>query len=457
MSFIFRAYHAMSRQRPMSTKTGVPTAATYVFVNMLRKLRTDFSPEYLAAVFDVSAPTFRDQQAAAITSVRKFDIKTQTFKEIEYGGYKANRAAMPPDLAQQLPYIRRAIEGYRIPILEYPGFEADDVIGTLARKAAAQSHPVFVVSSDKDMLQLVNDKVCVLNPPKDNLICDAAKVEEILGVRPEQVVDVMALRGDSIDNIPGAPGIGDKGSVEIIRRFGTLENALDHASEVEKRTYRESLLNNRDNILHSKQLVTIDSNVPVELDLTTMVARDQDTEALRVLFNELEFTTLLAEVSPQMTVGETKYRQAGSAADVEAELKLAKKSNQLAVAVEFAAASISAKEEGELENENNTLPLIPPALAAGTVVTPGTVAISGGAGSALSVQLDDEATARRAKAALADESIPKAIHDYKSAIRVLQSRRIDVAGVKHDPQLYSYLLNPTYSAHTLKDVALRTF
>src|SRR5262249_39211870 len=229
-------------QRPMSTKTGIPTAATYVFVNMLRKLRADFSPEYLAAVFDVSAPTFRDQQAAAITSVRKFDIKTQTFKEIQYDGYKANRAAMPPDLAQQLPFIRRAIEGYRIPILEYPGFEADDVIGTLAKKAAAQSHAVYVVSSDKDMLQLVNDKVCVLNPPKDNLICDAVKVEEILGVRPEQVVDVMALRGDSIDNIPGAPGIGDKGSVEIIRRFGTLENALDHASEVEKRTYRESLL-----------------------------------------------------------------------------------------------------------------------------------------------------------------------------------------------------------------------
>ena len=172
MSFIFRAYHAMARQRPMSTKTGVPTAATYVFVNMLRKLVADFHPEYLAAVFDVAGPTFRDHQAAAVTSVRKFDIKTQTFKEVEYGGYKAQRAEMPADLAQQIPYIRRALEAYRIPILEYPGFEADDVIGTLAEKAAAQSYPVYVVSSDKDMLQLVNDKICVLNPPKDNLICD---------------------------------------------------------------------------------------------------------------------------------------------------------------------------------------------------------------------------------------------------------------------------------------------
>jgi DNA polymerase-1 len=231
MSFIFRAYHAMARQRPMSTKTGVPTAATYVFVNMLRKLRDDFSPEYLAAVFDVGAPTIRNQQAEAITTIRKFDIKTQTFKESQYGGYKANRAEMPGDMVQQIPYIRRALEAYRIPILQLEGYEADDLIGTLARKAAAESYPVFVVSSDKDMLQLVNDKVQVLNPPKDNLICDAAKVEELLGVPPSKVIDVMALRGDSVDNIPGAPGIGDKGSVELIQRFGSVEQAIEHAEQ----------------------------------------------------------------------------------------------------------------------------------------------------------------------------------------------------------------------------------
>ena len=205
----------------MSTKTGLPTAAIYVFVNMLRKLRDDFSPEYLAAVFDVAGPTFRDEQAEAVTTIRKFDIKTQTFTEVEYKGYKANRAAMPEDLAQQVPYIRRALEAYRIPMIGVTRFEADDVIGTLARKAADASHPVYIVSSDKDMMQLVNDKVQILNPPKDNLICDRVKVEEILGVPPERVIDVMALRGDSIDNIPGAPGIGDKGSVEIIKRFGT--------------------------------------------------------------------------------------------------------------------------------------------------------------------------------------------------------------------------------------------
>src|ERR1700685_1520843 len=174
---------------------------------------------------------------------------------------------MPPDLAQQLPYVRRALEAFRIPILEAVGFEADDVIGTLAAKAAKAGHPVLVVSNDKDMMQLVNDQVKILNPVKDNLVLDREKVTETLGVPPEKVIDVMALRGDSIDNIPGAPGIGDKGSVELIQQFGTVEAALDRAEEVKRKTYRESLQNNRDNILLSKELVTIHTGVPIDYDL----------------------------------------------------------------------------------------------------------------------------------------------------------------------------------------------
>src|ERR1700761_8037286 len=150
MSFIFRAYHAMQRQRPMSTRSGVPTAATYVFVNMINKLRRDFQPEYFAAVFDISGKVFRDERAKEMTKIRKFNIKTQTFDEIDYQGYKATRTEMPPDLAQQLPYIRRALEAFHIPILEAQGFEADDVIGTLAKKAAEESHEVYIVSNDKD-------------------------------------------------------------------------------------------------------------------------------------------------------------------------------------------------------------------------------------------------------------------------------------------------------------------
>ncbi|PYX85044.1 MAG: DNA polymerase I, partial [Acidobacteria bacterium] len=387
MSFIFRAYHAMARQRSMSTKTGVPTAATYVFVNMLRKLRDDFSPEYLAAVFDVGARTFRDKQAEAITHVRKFDAKTQTFQEIAYGGYKANRAEMPGDLAQQIPYIRRALEAYRIPILQSEGYEADDVIGTLAEKAAAQSYAVYVVSSDKDMLQLVDERICVLNPPKDNLICDAAKVEEILGVPPNRVVDVMALRGDSIDNIPGAPGIGDKGSVELIKRFGSVEDALDRAAEVEKKTYRESLLHNRDVVLASKQLATIDRNVPVELNVEAMVAGEPDGDALRQVFTELEFTSLLKDLLPTMQVGEVQYRGAKSPADVDSVLDSIPAGGILAIALETASPTLV---EDELADpEEDVLPLTANVASASPARD---VALSSGPGTAVTVSLDSSDT-----------------------------------------------------------------
>src|SRR5271156_5388246 len=298
MSFIFRAYHAMQRQRPMSTRTGVPTAATFVFVNMINKLRRDFEPEFFAAVFDVSGAVFRDERARTMSTVRKWNIKTQTFDEVDYAGYKANRTEMPADLRQQLPFIRRALEAFRIPILQSEGFEADDVIGTLARQAAERGHDVFVVSNDKDMLQLVTGQVKVLNPVKDNLVLDREKVIETLGVAPEQVIDVMALRGDSVDNIPGAPGIGDKGSVELIQQFGSVEAALDRASEVKRKTYRESLENNRDTVLLSKELVTIHTGVPIDYDLDDMLTQSPDNAACRELFSELEFTTLLKELAP---------------------------------------------------------------------------------------------------------------------------------------------------------------
>ncbi len=205
----------------MSTKTGIPTSATFVFVNMLRKLRADFSPQYLAAVFDVSAPTFRDKQATEITR-----LASSTAKRRPSGrAYEATRliarrcrkicatGAVHPARARRLSH----------PDLEMPGFEADDVIGTLAQKAPTRSYSVLRRFQRQGHDAAGERPVCVLNPPKDNLICDAAKVEEILGVPPDAVVDVMALRGDSIDNIPGAPGIGDKGSVELIQRFGTVE------------------------------------------------------------------------------------------------------------------------------------------------------------------------------------------------------------------------------------------
>ncbi len=435
----------------MSTRTGVPTAATYVFVNMLRKLLADFAPEYVAAVFDPAGPTFRDARAATLTTVRKFDLKTQTFQETAYHGYKANRAETPPDLLQQIPNIRRALAAHRIPIVEHAGYEADDVLGTLARQAAELSHPVYVVSNDKDMLQLVGENIWVLNPPKDNLLLDAAKVEEVLGVPPDKVVDVMALRGDSVDNIPGAPGIGDKGSVELIRRFGSAEQALDRAAEVEKKTYRESLLHNREAVLLSKELATLDRYVPVELDLAALAVAPPDPDACRALFAELEFTTLLKELLPAAAPGKIASRLAESASDVEEVIAQVKDGGVLAVA--FAAPRES--EEAEQEGQDEA-PLL---ASAPLLATPPVeeVALSAVAGEVLTVCLDGGPAAVRLKAALADATLPKAVHDNKAALHTIARQDASLAGVRDDTLLYSYLLDPTTARHSLADVAVRRF
>src|SRR6266478_9725715 len=232
----------------MRTAAGLQTEAVYIFHNMVRKLKAVHKPQYLAAIFESQGPTFRDEVFEA---------------------YKATRTETPPDLLEQIPWIRKILEAMRIPILEFDGFEADDVIGTLARRGVEQGAEVAIVSSDKDMLQLVNDRVRMLNPMKDDLWFDAAETEKFMGVRPDQVADLLALKGDTVDNIPGAPGIGDKGARDLIARFGSVENALDHAAEIERKMYRESLQNNRDQILLSKKLATIDVTVPVEWTLET--------------------------------------------------------------------------------------------------------------------------------------------------------------------------------------------
>ncbi len=474
-SFVFRAYHAMARQRPMSTRTGLPTAATYVFVNMLNKLRKDFAPEYIAAVFDMG-PSFRDAQALAMPSQLKRDKETGEMVQVAYEGYKANRAEMPEDLRQQLPYIHRALDVYRIPILGREGFEADDVIGTLAHRAAEAGYAVYVVSSDKDMLQLVDGNICVLNPPKDNLICDRAKVQELLGVTPEQVIDLMALRGDSVDNIPGAPGIGDKGSVELIQQFRTLDALLERAGEVQRKTYRESLQQNREMILLSKELVSIDCNVAIPFEPELMRAQEPDAAAARSLFAELEFTTLQKEfLSSGEAVGEAKYGELTDAA-----LEKLAHANTLAIALSAAVrlteaeasetvlttdeAALVEEEAPEQGSLNLTGGPNPPVSGES-----GEAAPVAGAGQQIALCMEEAESytaelggAHRERIAhlLADSAVVKAVHDAKSTLHALSDTGLQLAGIEHDTflhdtMLYSYLLDPTYSSHTLPGVALR--
>ncbi|HEX6495712.1 MAG TPA: DNA polymerase I [Acidobacteriaceae bacterium] len=464
MSFIFRAYHAMQRARPMSTRSGVPTAASYVFINMINKLRKDFSPHYFAAIFDTMTPVFRDERAKAMTSVRKFNIKTQQFDEVAYGGYKANRTEMPADLVQQIPYIRRALEAFHIPIIQYEGFEADDVIGTLSHKAEAAGHKVYIVSNDKDMLQLVTDHVLVLNPAKDNLLLNPAAVQEILGVPPERVIDVMALRGDSVDNIPGAPGIGDKGSVELIQQFGSVEAALDRADEVKRKSYRESLQNNRDNILLSKELVTIHCSVPVDLELERMQTQEPDVAAARALFNELEFTTLLKELAPAIDAAHAELIVAPTDEEYASFFIAAKDGFAIAVDVTFLEALAEQVSEAQAEAVEEEAPMLRNLSLLDTIEQAQSSGIAAERDHCVAVSAEDRRALRislasangaRLKELLEDPTVPKSVHDLKATVRVLDGRGIAIANVRDDLMLYSYLINPTHATHRLADVAAR--
>jgi DNA polymerase-1 len=445
MSFIFRAYHAMQRSRPMSTRGGLPTAATYVFVNMIKKLRQDFSPRYFAAVFDMSGEVFRDERARTMGPLRKWNSKTQSFDEVSYEGYKANREAMPDDLRRQIPYIRRALEALRIPILEAVGFEADDVIGTLARQAAEHAHEVFIVSGDKDMMQLVTPQVKILNPQKDNLILDPAGVNETLGVPPEKVIDVMALRGDAVDNIPGAPGIGDKGSVDLIREFGSVEAVLDRAAEVKRKTYRESLEQNRAAVLLSKELVTIDNHVPLNLDLSAMETQSPDLEACRELFTELEFTLMLRDLAPAEGAATLELIDEPTEEQT-AEFYRAAQANGFAFALDATARNVEAEAEDELPPAQSLLDLAEAgekhaSFALGACAEPDV---------ALRLPLTPEL-----RKLLEQDATPKRTHDLKLAMHLLDAQGVALRGAADDTMLLSYALNPTHATQALADVAAR--
>ena len=389
----------------MRTSTGLSTEAVYIFHNMLRKLVATRQPEYIAAVFESEGPTFRDEA---------------------YAAYKANRPEMPKDLAEQIPWIRSSLEAMSIPVLEFPGFEADDVIGTLSRRAAQAGMEVVIVSSDKDMMQLVDDRISMLNPSKEDAWYDPGEVEKFLGVPPGQVPDLLALKGDAVDNIPGAPGIGDKGAREIITRFGSAENALEHASEIERKTYRESLEGNRDQILLSKKLATIETNVPIEWKADSAAFRAPDAGALDKLYRELEFYSLLKDLGPsQVPEAEMDFRPIPSAQDLEAWLAAIPAGAPLAVLLQSGG-------EGEL------------ALAS--------LGISAAEGEGRAVPLD---LLQCLRPVLEDAGRPKVTHDVKSLLLALAGHGIEAQGFTDDVMLYAFLLSADPGGSTLESAAQR--
>jgi len=431
MGFIFRAYFVPMER--LNSPQGVPTKVPYLFSNMLRKLQKEHAPDYLAVVFDTMAPTFRD---------KLFDK------------YKAQRPPMPDDLSIQLPYVRRMCAAMRLPILEFDGFEADDVIGALSKQAAKKGLEVFIVTSDKDMMQLVGGSVRVLRPgagpDKGDLVVDAAKVEELMGVLPEKVADVMALMGDSIDNIPGArdpsekppqgerrkPGIGEMGAKQLIQQFGSAEETLKQASKVTRASYREALEKYGDFVRLSKQLAVIDTAAPVKLVLDDLQANDPDVEALRALYAELGFTSLLrdlpaASASPATLAAAIDSEALDSPAALKKYLHAIPRDAETAVWLNLV--------EGEREEEGF-----------GSQVAAVEISIKPGVSRTATLDAKGEMRAVLAEF-LGDPSRPKIVHDPK----LMELLAGPVEGIRHAAILYSYLLRPTTPKHNLAEVVLR--
>jgi len=270
-SNIFRAFYAI--RSGLSTSSGMPTNAVYGFINMLRKLLRDEEPELIGIAFDVSGATIRKEQ---------------------YEDYKANRRPMPDDLKIQIPFVRRAIEAHKIPILELERYEADDVLGTLSKKAAAAGYDVVIVSADKDLMQLITENVTMMHTSRDKMY-DPALVTEDFGVPPEQVIDVLALMGDASDNVPGVKGIGKVGAKKLIQKFGSVEGLLDGVEEL-KGAQKKKIEEGREDAILSKELVTIHTDLDIDFDPESLVLEDPDPEQLRDLFLELEFHSLADEL-----------------------------------------------------------------------------------------------------------------------------------------------------------------
>jgi DNA polymerase-1 len=414
MSNIYRAYYAIRR---LSTSKGVPTNAVYGFAMMLRKLIKDHHPEYIGVVLDSREKTFRHEA---------------------FEKYKSNRPEMPDDLSIQIPLIIRVCDAFRVPVLSLPRFEADDLIGALAQKAAKTGVQTMIVSTDKDLCQLVRDPhVVVLKMDKvGETLLDEAGVKARLGVRPDQVVDLLGLMGDTSDQIPGAPGVGEKGAVQLLEQFGTLEAALAGWEGITRKTYRESLRDNVEIIRQSRELARIDSEAPIELDLETLTLEQPDHALAYELFSELEFAALVREFAD----GAPAVESAKATDHEEVEYRHITETDKLHQLVN----SLLARERIAFA-------------MAGTSAGLAGVAFSTGPGRADYFDLEacgDRENAIKLLGEILDNGlVEKSVHDYKRVLAFAESSGIHVENVTDDTLLEAYLLDPERNRYELPALA----
>ncbi|RII27409.1 MAG: DNA polymerase I [Geobacter sp.] len=443
-SYIYRAYYAI---RHLSSPSGFPTNAIYGFTQMLLKLLKDYQPKHVAVVFDAGRTTFR----------------TEIYPE-----YKANRAAMPDDLRQQVGPIRELVRAFNIPVLELQGFEADDIIGDLAGRFSKTGGKVVVVTGDKDLMQIVTDTVTLLDTMKGKE-SGIAEVIERFGVGPELVPDILGLAGDSSDNIPGVPGIGEKTAIKLIQEFHSLEELLERAGEVKGKN-GEKLREFRDQALLSRRLATIERNVPMEIDLEALAASEPDNPALNSLFKKYGFTTLIKDLTGRSTLSTENYITVNSTDGLETLAQGLEQAGEFAFDLETTSldprlAEIVGLSFSFRDHEAYYVPVghvtttshhhDPPPEGERTLFS---AHLQGGSDGDKSHpapnQLPRAAVLDRLRPLLESPALAKVGQNIKFDMQVLANNGINLAGVSFDTMLASYVLNPARSGHGLDALAL---
>jgi DNA polymerase-1 len=410
-SYIYRAYHAV---RHLSTSQGLPTNATFGFTNMVLKLLAEQNPEYMAMAFDAKGPTFRHEM---------------------YDAYKANRPPMPEDLVVQIPYIKQVVAGMNIPSLELPGYEADDIIGTLVRAVEGKGFRVVMVTGDKDFKQLISRSVSMWDPMRERTI-DYASLKEDSGLEPSQWVDVMALAGDTSDNIPGVPGIGEKTAIQLIKAFGTMERLFQGLDKVTQTKLREKLTRFHDQAILSRRLVAINTEVPLSVEASSFKVPAPDSQKLAELFKILEFRKLQQRFPIQGGLSKKDYRAIVDDETLKSLIHELDKAKCFALDLETTAKDpMKASIVGiSFAHRPNQAVYIPLRHSSGT-------------------QLEPDKTLARLKPLLEDPGLTKVGQNIKYDWIVLRRSGIELKGVIFDTMVASYLLNPTLRAHNLEMIA----
>jgi DNA polymerase-1 len=425
-SYIFRAFYGIRQM--LTNSAGLPTNALYGFTTMLSRVVRDEAPDYLAVVFDSKAKTFRH------------DL---------YPDYKANRDIPPEELAQQFPYFEPLVEAFNIATLRQDGFEADDIIGTMAKKGEAAGMAVTIVSGDKDMMQLITPHVHMLDTMKDKRF-EKAEVIEKFGVPPEQVIEVMGLMGDSSDHIPGVKGVGPKTATELIQKYGSIEELYKNIDDIEKAKLKEKLETDKDNALLSRQLVTIDTEMKLDCKVEDLKVKEPDTDKLRAMFTELGFKSLLENLpegsgegvaeQPATSKVETHYETIMDVKSLDALVKKLKKAKEFALDLETTSKHPTRAEMVGIsfswaEGEACYIPVSHRYLG-------------------VPEQLDKQKVVEALKPLLEDAKLKKFGHNIKYDLIVLANEGVDLKGVAFDSMLASYVLDPSKRQHSLDDLAM---